>query len=156
MTSVWDWIFLSVKRCLQGLVELGGDNPCWNIRSRSPAAAHSKTLAPTEKEGQVLRNIPSPNIFAQQIQSPALSSTTPPYSRGASNPTSSAHTEGQEKPTQDKGRRGKPGQLPPSPCRPTQSQGFTSPGLNPALISPGSSLDLSFPCASSLINPLST
>lgn len=90
----------------------------------------SSPLAPTEKGGQVLRNIPSPtnpNIFAQQSQlRPALSFTTPsshplPYSRGNSKSTSSAHAEGGERPSQDKAggeSQGSSHQIPADPTNP--------------------------------------
>lgn len=75
MTSVWDWILLSIQHRLQGLVVLGGDNPLLERREQiSLQLLTPSSLAPTEQEGQVLRNIPSPttpNIFAQQIQGPS-------------------------------------------------------------------------------------
>lgn len=115
-------------------------------------------LAPTEKEGQVLRNIPSLtnlNFFAQQIQvRPALSSTTP-YSRGTPSPPA-LHTQRVGKDPVRTRQEGKARTAHTKPLQTPQTQGFTPPELIQTLVSPGSSLDLSFPCDISLIHPLST
>lgn len=104
MTSVWDWILLSIQHRLQGLVVLGGDNPSWNAGSRSPCSCSLPALwLPQNRKGRCSGTFPAPppqTSLLSRSRGPAEASPElhhsqlPPSSRGTSKCTTSAHSEG--------------------------------------------------------------
>lgn len=158
MTSVWDWILLSIQHRLQGLEET---IPSWNAGSRSPCSCSLPALwLPQNRKGRCSGTFPAPppqTSLLSRSRGPAEAS---PELHHSQLPPSSLFQRdfqvhhlctlrGLRKTHSGQGRRGKSGQLTPNPCRPALTQVSTSPELIQALISPGSSLDLPFPCDTS-------